>query len=1154
MVAISTTARERIRRSGAVLLILGLVLGMVGVLAGTASAIDTGGTFELDGNPQDAPATPGDDWSTLFTSATIPAGTAGNSLGRAFVPDLEANDTTYFQGGGSKDQSFIQGPPAKGGPWGWSGSAPDKDDITNAYAASYLTTSGTIVAFGADRFDASGDAQMGFWFFKNAISTTGTAGGAAQPFVGEHTQGDVLVLANFSNGGTSATVTAYQWVGTGGSDGTLDLLSTGGVCNGSASQEVCAVTNGATETSPWPYVDKDGATSFQKNAFVEGAINISALFPGDECFTSFLAETRSSTSVSATLKDFALGSFHSCPTPTLATTSNPTGTNVAPGTAVTDTLTVTGVSQNGFPSGTATFWLCAPNETSATVGCPDGQGTKVSTATVAGDPNGFTGTAQATAPGSMTQAEGTYCWRASYTPGANALYTAPDGSHTNNGTECFTVVKPNVKIDKTADNSPITAGDTASFTITVTNDGPGTATSVTVSDTPLPSGVAWSDNSNDCSISSGALSCSFGNLTSGSVRSVVISGVTDAADCGTLPNTATVSATNERANSSSDNTDSASIVVQCPNVRVDKTAADDSINAGETASFTITTTNDGPGTATNVVTTDTLPGGITWAEDSSDCSISGGVLTCSWGNLTSGTVKTVHVSGPTTASNCGTLNNTAWVSATNEGTNRGDNSDGASIVVNCGTINLKKTANPAGPVTAGSQIGFTIEVWNSGAGDVTSATVTDTLPTNAGTSWTLGGADSGACAIDGGVLTCSFGTIKSTDTTKTVTLSSPTTPATCGLVSNTAHVSTTNDGSASSTATVTVECPDVHVSKVGNGPIVAGDQAVFTIGAGNSGPGTATNVALHDNLPAGLTWSETLDPSNACTVSTGTSQTLSCNWQSVAGGTTNTVTITATSSPGNCPSISNTATVSAANEPTGDQSDNSASATINVNCADVHVSKAGNGPLVAGNKATFTIGVGNAGPTTASVVTLTDNLPAGLTWAEDPSVTECTVTSGSAQVLSCTWSEIAPSTTKTVSVSGTTVVGNCPSISNTATVAARNETTSNQTDNSASATINVTCPTPPPPPPPPPPTTTTTEAPTTTTTQPPQVLPEVITTTTLPPTTTTTSTTIKVLGVQLARTGNDTGVWVRLAGIFLFMGGLLLVGSDRRLWTLRRRP
>jgi hypothetical protein len=99
--------------------------------------------------------------------------------------------------------------------------------------------------------------------------------------------------------------------------------------------------------------------------------------------------------------------------------------------------------------------------------------------------------------------------------------------------------------------------------------------------------------------------------------------------------------------------------------------------------------------------------------------------------------------------------------------------------------------------------------------------------------------------------------------------------------------------------------------------------------------------------------------------------------------------------------------------------------------------------------------------------------------------------------------------------------------------------------------VKQTPPPPPPPPPPPEPTTTTTQPPTTTT-QPPQVLPEVITTTTttLPPTTTTT---IKVLGVQLARTGSNTGIWLQLAGALLVLGGVLMLASDRRVWPVIQR-
>ena len=53
----------------------------------------------------------------------------------------------------------------------------------------------TWVYFGADRFDAEGDAQIGFWFFQDEI---GIANG---DFTGEHVDGDVLILAEYTNGG-----------------------------------------------------------------------------------------------------------------------------------------------------------------------------------------------------------------------------------------------------------------------------------------------------------------------------------------------------------------------------------------------------------------------------------------------------------------------------------------------------------------------------------------------------------------------------------------------------------------------------------------------------------------------------------------------------------------------------------------------------------------------------------------------------------------------------------------------------------------------------------------------------------------------------------------------------------------------------------------
>ena len=51
----------------------------------------------------------------------------------------------------------------------------------------------------------------------------------------------------------------------------------------------------------------------------------------------------------------------------------------------------------------------------------------------------------------------------------------------------------------------------------VTNNGPGVAKHVTLTDT-LPVGVDWQQDNADCSITAGVLSCDFGNLASGASR------------------------------------------------------------------------------------------------------------------------------------------------------------------------------------------------------------------------------------------------------------------------------------------------------------------------------------------------------------------------------------------------------------------------------------------------------------------------------------------------------------------------------------------------------------------------------------------------------------------------------------------------------------
>lgn len=265
-----------------------------------ATPTPVGDIFELDKNAVDD-ASPLDDWQTLNSGGGSAIATTLDGNGNPVeIPDLGGQ--TIFTTGGSKDDLDLSQWRHK------SGNSPPKDEITNAYAAAYQSGTDTYVVFGADRFAQNGDAVIGFWFFQDEVSLI-TTGPDAGKFSGVHTNGDVLILSDFSQGGGEVTIRVFKWNSPGGAiNGTLDLIGTGFGC--AASPLFCAEVNDAPTPAPWPYTPSQGpANIFPTGAFFEGGINLTQLGITNVCFSSFLAETRSSTSVDATLKDFVTGTF-----------------------------------------------------------------------------------------------------------------------------------------------------------------------------------------------------------------------------------------------------------------------------------------------------------------------------------------------------------------------------------------------------------------------------------------------------------------------------------------------------------------------------------------------------------------------------------------------------------------------------------------------------------------------------------------------------------------------------------------------------------------------------------------------------------------------------------------------------------------------------
>jgi hypothetical protein len=432
---------------------------LAGVFAISALAVHDTGAFELDGNAVNGSA-PGDDWDNvchqmLGSDCSTTSDTSGaTAVDWVAEPNL---NSTIFTGGGSKDPSDIN-------QWAWkdgAGGLPDKDNLLHSFAARYsLPPSSTckssgltceVLFFGSDRYDNSGDAQQGFWFFQNSVGLGSNNVNGGTGFTGLHKAGDLLVISDFSNGGTTSTITVYSWdptckkttgstVGTCGDANLRNLgTSTNANCaSAGPADNFCGIVNPTDgTTAPWPYTDKSGKNSYLQGEFYEGGVNLSQLGLGDRCFAAVASETRSSTSTTATLKDFVLGQFGSCGSKTTTQADVTGSTSIGAGSVTVHdsaSVTVTGVSTW---AGTVQFRLRGPI------------GSTLETATNVGAPvavSSSTPTVQS--PAASVTAAGDYCWSAHFTSTTTGVPDSDDnGMH-----ECFTVtpVKPTL---------PTAAGD-----------------------------------------------------------------------------------------------------------------------------------------------------------------------------------------------------------------------------------------------------------------------------------------------------------------------------------------------------------------------------------------------------------------------------------------------------------------------------------------------------------------------------------------------------------------------------------------------------------------------------------------------------------------------------------------------------------------------
>jgi uncharacterized repeat protein (TIGR01451 family) len=996
----------------------------------TVASPATTGLFELDGDATAGPA-PGDDWSTLF-----PTNTSTTVFNESFATDLPAGDTTYFSIS-SKDINDVS-------TWSATGtSAPDKDEITHAYAATYDSGAGNAsktIYFGADRYANNGDSSIGFWFLQNNISI-----GANGAFVGHHKQNDTLVVSDFTNGGTIANITVYRWDG--GASGHLTLVATGQDCRFSAaSATTCARVNAVGVASPWSYTPKSGAPNvFPPESFFEGGLDLTALYGNVPCFTNFLTETRSSQETTATLKDFVLHAFNDCViVPPLASFALLKTADADP-INLGDTIGFNVTLVNGGPDPSFDTNLSDPLPPIAGGWTLDGVWTLPTLNVSSGC--AITGTAPTQTLSCAFGSLGVFEGRALHVSGPTAapgdcglqsntafLTTNANASQSRQSTANVTVLCPSLGITKVADATPVSVGTTIGFTITVTNGGPGTAYGVTLTD-PLPTGpgLNWTTSSAGCGIATNVLTCSFGDMASGANASVHISSPTTAASAGTYLNIATTNATNDPGGSAND-----TIIVLAPSLHVQKTAHAATVSAGDSIGFQIDVWNDGAGTATGVTISDTLPtgSGVSWSTSDAGCSITAGVLSCSFGDLATGGNAHVNVTSGTSFASCGAYPNTVTASSTNGP----DATANATTTVLCPSLDVLKTAD-ATPVNTGDSIGFTINVSNAGPGIARSVTLHDPLPTGSGVSWST---TTTGCSVTADVLDCTIGDMAS-GAFFVAHVTSGTTAASAGTYPNTATASATNQPNVTANATIVVLAPSLGITKTADAtPVNAGDSIGFTINVSNAGPGTARSVTLHDPLPTGtgVSWSTT---TAGCSV---TSQVLDCTIGDMASGAFFVAHVTSGTTAASAGTYPNVAVASSTNN---DPSNVTANDTIVVLAPGLGITKIADAtPVNTGDSIGFTINVSNSGPGIARNVTLHDPLPTGSGVSWSTTTTGCSVT---ADVLDCTIGDMASGAFFVAHVMSGTTAASAGTYPNTATASA-----SNSADVTANATIVVLAP------------------------------------------------------------------------------------------------
>jgi uncharacterized repeat protein (TIGR01451 family) len=599
------------------------------------------------------------------------------------------------------------------------------------------------------------------------------------------------------------------------------------------------------------------------------------------------------------------------------------------------------------------------------------------------------------------------------------------------------------------------------YTLTLSNAGPGAASMVSLADT-LPGDLTFvslnqqSGPAFSCSTPSvgagGTISCTASTYAVGATSVfTLVAHIPSTASPGTEYTNTVIVTSDDDPSSENNSATTTTIVGPIADLAVAKVGPASA--AAGPISYTITATNNGPNTVPNVTLSDSLPPGTAFVSmvQNTGPSASCFQFTCHWLALSSGAsaqfTLTLNVTGDVAS-----VTNTATIGGDVVEANIANNSASATTTVTpVANLSVAKVAAPD-PVAAGALLTYTVTVNNAGPTHANSVVLSDSLP--AGTTFASASMPGWSCstpAVGGvGAVTCTIATLVPGASVLTLGVKVDANVTAGTTLDNTATVTTTTPdpapGNESATTTTTVSTSaDLAIAKNGPAAIGPGGTLTYTVTVTNNGPSDAQAVSVADPTPAGLTF---VSNAGACTTA------VPCSLGTVPAAATRTITSSYTVPAGYAGAnpIQNTATVSSSTtDPTPGNNSNTASTAFN-NTADLAIVKTGPNSIGPGATLVYTITVTNNGPVDAQAVSVADPTPAGLTFVSNAGA--CTT------AFPCGLGAVPSGATRTITASyavPTTYAGPI-SIQNTATVssATTDPTTSN---NASTATTTFTTPT-----------------------------------------------------------------------------------------------